>query len=49
MDELKLYEYNYDKPELTEEFLEHYGILGMKWGVRKGPPYPLWRIYQYCR
>ena len=36
-----LYEYDYEKPDLTEEFLEHHGILGMKWGVRKGPPYPL--------
>lgn len=38
---IKLYEYDYDKPELSEETLEHHGILGMHWGTRNGPPYPL--------
>lgn len=37
---VRLYEYDYDKPEL-EDFLEHHGILGMHWGERNGPPYPL--------
>lgn len=23
------------------EYLEHHGILGQKWGVKHGPPYPL--------
>lgn len=25
----------------TEDYLEHHGIKGQKWGVRNGPPYPL--------
>lgn len=37
---VKLYEYDQYKPEL-EEVIEHFGILGMRWGSRNGPPYPL--------
>ena len=38
---VKLYEYDQSKPDLDEEILEHFGILGMRWGKRNGPPYPL--------
>lgn len=31
---LRLYEYDYDKPPL-EDVIIHYGVKGMKWGVRK--------------
>lgn len=37
----KLYEYNQYKPELEDEVIKHFGILGMRWGQRNGPPYPL--------
>ena len=40
-EEIKLYEYNQYKPDLDEETIEHFGILGMHWGTRNGPPYPL--------
>lgn len=40
-EEMKLYEYNQYKPELEDEVIEHFGILGMHWGQRNGPPYPL--------
>lgn len=26
---------------VSNEYLEHHGIMGMKWGERNGPPYPL--------
>lgn len=26
-----------EKPELSEETLAHYGVIGMKWGIRKNP------------
>lgn len=34
-----MYEYEMRTPYPNE--LMHYGIMGMKWGVRNGPPYPL--------
>lgn len=26
---------------LEEDALQHHGVLGMKWGQKNGPPYPL--------
>ncbi len=40
---VKLYEYELYKPELDQNVLAHHGILGMHWGKRNGPPYPLSR------
>lgn len=37
----KLYEYESFKPALDDEIIAHFGILGMHWGERNGPPYPL--------
>lgn len=31
----------HDSVSKVEEYLEHHGILGQKWGVKHGPPYPL--------
>ena len=33
--QIKLYEYDYAKPDLSEDFLEHFGVKGMHWGIRK--------------
>lgn len=38
---VRLYEYEQPKPDLDKDFLEHHGILGQKWGITNGPPYPL--------
>lgn len=47
MEEIRLYEFDYDKPELSLDFLadngilEHHQALGAHWGIHNGPPYPL--------
>ena len=33
-----MYDYVIEKPELSEETLMHYGVRGMKWGIRKQRP-----------
>ena len=35
----------YKQPESPEEYLEHYGVKGMKWGVRKNKTV----LRQICR
>ena len=40
----KLYEYNFPKPPLEDEFLKHHQALGAHWGIYNGPPYPLSRV-----
>lgn len=37
---LSVYLQHYNKPSL-KEYLAHHGIKDQKWGVRRGPPYPL--------
>lgn len=49
MEEIRLYEFDYDKPELSLDLLadngilEHHQALGAHWGIHNGPPYPLSR------
>lgn len=38
MEERKLWEYESEKPELSDDLLMHYGVKGMKWGVRHDKP-----------
>lgn len=34
-------ENNFNHDLFDKDYIEHHGILGMKWGVKNGPPYPL--------
>ena len=29
----------------TDQYLEHHGVKGQKWGVKNGPPYPIKKTY----